>query len=114
LKSTEELFEREGVTSGKELERKYSLSYGSLRRRFELNLPLDSPNFRNGRHHKPKNAKGGAKIRRDLQGEIREDISLSWRELYDWELEGAQEWLERVKKVPNITKHEILMRNSNE
>jgi hypothetical protein len=106
LKITEELFEKENVKTWKELEAKYNLSGSSLRRRYEKGLSLTAANYRNKRHKRPKGIIPIPRIRRNLDGEVRSDTSLSWREIYEWDLQGAKEWLEKVKKAPNVNLHE--------
>jgi hypothetical protein len=47
-----------------------------------------------------------------MKGEIRENVSLSWREMYDWGLDGAAEWVQRAKLAPNVTMYERKKRNA--
>jgi hypothetical protein len=121
---TDQLLKQEKLDNVKDLEKRYNLGLSALKRRFLLGIPLNSPNYGHNRNNRDGNLKSTKKTKRNDSGEIRkgrkirtpqgefkEDISLSWRELYDWELGGAVEWLEKVKKIPNIASIESKIRN---
>jgi hypothetical protein len=108
-----ELLEKEGVRNLTELAQKHTLTIEALNYRIKVGIPL-SGNTHTRKKKRPEILNGfkrGNQKKRDKNGEVKERVSLAFREFYDWPLLGAKEWVDKVKKVANIEMVQKQLRN---
>jgi hypothetical protein len=108
-----QLLRDEGVNNLKELSHKYDLTIAAIYYRLRANIPL-TQNTHTRKKKRPAVLNGFKRSnqkKRDMNGEVKEHVSVAFRETYYWPLEGAKEWIDRVKRVSNIEMVQRQLRN---